>query len=80
MRYLSSVQARDDGATLNAKIVDLRKKWSDICLGKHRRRRMVASDAPWLGSEFPGMMGLQYKAESGDQAKENCDGLQTKIT
>ncbi|CAA7389434.1 unnamed protein product [Spirodela intermedia] len=50
--------AKDDGATLNAKIIDLRKKWSDICLGQHRRRRMVASDDRWLGSEaFPGMMG-----------------------
>ncbi|CAA6654765.1 unnamed protein product [Spirodela intermedia] len=52
------MQAKDDGATLNAKIIDLRKKWSDICLGQHRRRRMVASDDRWLGSEaFPGMMG-----------------------
>lgn len=48
---LFSVQTKDDGLLLNAKIAGLRKKWDDICWRLHHTRRVPESNVykpnPW---------------------------------
>lgn len=63
------MQARDDGAVLNARVAALQKKWNDICRRLHSRSQTL-----------PGVVGLPYVAEgkelSSDYNNKSIDASQ----
>lgn len=57
---LDFTKARDDKALLNAKVLDLQKKWDDNCKRLHCGSQMIETDSYQL---FPHIVHLQYVPE-----------------
>ncbi|KAJ0987672.1 hypothetical protein J5N97_006028 [Dioscorea zingiberensis] len=70
---LDVTKAKDDKALLNAKVMDLQKKWNDNCKRLHCGFQMIETDNYQL---FPHIVGLQYvpdKGEGGNLGKPNFE-------
>ncbi|MQL88750.1 hypothetical protein Taro_021321 [Colocasia esculenta] len=81
---LDAEKAKDDGTILNVKVMDLRKKWNDICQHKHQGSQIVVSDTFGIRSEvFPRVISLPYVADKlvcSNQTNENIDEPQVQST
>lgn len=72
MYTIISVQAKDDGSMLNAKLVGLQRKWNDICKRLHPIRQPFSSDISQFRCQTPRFEDLQYDAErNGSCSKDS---------
>lgn len=63
MNTIISVQAKDDGGVLNAKVMGLQRKWNDICQRLHPIRQPFSSDISQNRSQTPRLEEFQFAAE-----------------
>ncbi|XP_077217657.1 protein SMAX1-LIKE 6-like [Tasmannia lanceolata] len=66
---LDVAKAKEDGKVMNAKVMELQKKWNDICQHHHRSSQMHEADIYGIGAQvLPGIAGLPYVTDRKERA------------
>ncbi|XP_077214382.1 protein SMAX1-LIKE 7-like [Tasmannia lanceolata] len=72
---LDVAMAKDGGTVLNAKVMELQKKWNDICQHIHPNSQMHGADIYRVGAQVhPGIVGLPYVTDRKERADNHDKG------
>ncbi|OVA10320.1 ATPase [Macleaya cordata] len=69
-------KVKDDGAVLNAKVIGLQKKWTDICQRLNHISPMAEADISRVGPQvLPGIVGHPFVADRKDKVDNCCSSV-----
>ncbi|KAJ9145954.1 hypothetical protein P3X46_028279 [Hevea brasiliensis] len=69
---LDAAKTKNDGTTLNTRILGLQKKWNDICQRLHHAQPFSKFDIPQDRSQASIAEGFQYVADRKESSSSSC--------